>query len=592
MYINTTKDQLLTDFGKTVLYDRYLTPNQSPQERFYELAKYYGVNAEHTKRMYEYISNLWFMPATPILSNGGTNRGLPISCFLNTVGDTLRSITSKWGENAFLGCGGGGIGTDWSQVRSLHEEVSNKGKSSGIIPFIKVMDSMTGAINQGAIRRGAAAAYLDIFHPEIEEFIELRKPTGDVTRRAMHLHHGVNLTNEFMECVHQNLEYPLVDPKSGKVIKKIQSRELFEKILETRMQTGEPYTLFIDTVNNSRCSHHKVLNLKIRQSNLCTEIMEPTGIDRNGNDRTAVCCLGSVNLEYWDDWKDNKLFIEDCLLFLSQVLKDFIKKCKDAIGYSSAVYSAVRERSVGLGVLGFHSLLQSKSIPFESALAKSLNSRIFHDLRENAEKADFNLVKQFGACPDAAAVDMERFFSYKLAIAPTASISIIAGSTSPCIEPWSTNIFTHKTSSGSFEVKNKYLENLLISKNLNTEKVWDQILQNDGSVQSIQGLTDYEKQVFKTAFEIDQRWIIDLAADRAPLIDQGQSINLFINEDIHKWDLFQLHYQAWKRGIKSLYYLRSKSKQRAGFAGGVEKDNTRNRKEYKPTNYEECLTCQ
>ena len=590
---DNARDRLLTDFGKATLEDRYLLPGEKFQDMFMRVAKCYSDNDSHAQRIYGYISKLWFMPATPILSNGGAKRGLPISCFLNTVHDSLDGILSTWGENVWLASNGGGIGTYWGEVRSIGETVKKSGQTSGIIPFVRVMDSLTLAISQGSLRRGSAACYLDIHHPEIEEFLEIRKPSGDFNRKSLNLHHGINITDEFMECVKHNKEFSLKSPKTNETLRRINARELWQKILETRMQTGEPYLVFMDTVNKNMANHQRKLGMKVRTSNLCSEIMLHTGLDHHGKDRTAVCCLSSVNLETWDEWSKEPQFIEDIMRFLDNVLDDFIENAPESM--KNAVYAAKMERSVGLGAMGFHSFLQKKGIPFESAIAKSWNAKFFKHLKKEADKASLILAMEKGPCPDASEMGVKARFSHKLAIAPTASISIICGGTSACVEPIPANIYTHKTLSGSFTVKNKYLEALLDSKGINTEKVWQTILENDGSICHINELNESEKSVFKTAFEIDQRWIIEMAADRTPYICQSQSINLYLSADIDKWDLMMLHWKAWELGIKSLYYCRSKSIQRASYAG-VEADNTKQWPSKKiveeKTDYEECLSCQ
>lgn len=589
-----SRDQKLTDFGKATLIDRYLLPGEKFQDMFLRVAKKYSDDFEHCKRIYDYISNLWFMPATPVLSNGGAERGLPISCFLNSVEDSLDGILSKWSENVWLASNGGGIGTYWGGVRSIGEPVKGNGQTSGIIPFVRVMDSLTLAISQGALRRGSAACYIDVHHPEIEEFLEIRKPSGDFNRKSLNVHHGINITDEFMECVRNNSDFSLKSPKTMEVLRSVNARELWQKILETRMATGEPYLVFVDTVNRSMSKHQKDSGLKVTTSNLCSEIMLHTGIDHKGKERTAVCCLSSVNLEKWEEWEKEPMFIEDIMRFLDNVLQDFINNAPDSM--RNAVYSAIRERSVGLGAMGFHSFLQKNNIPFESGLAKSWNIKFFKHIRKEADKASLILAMEKGACPDADERNVKARFSHKLAIAPTASISIICGGTSACIEPIPANVYTHKTLSGSFTVKNKYLENLLDKKDLNTEEVWQSILENEGSVMHLSDLTNEEKDCFKTAFEIDQRWIVEFAADRTEFICQGQSINLFLSSDINKWDLMMLHWKAWETGVKSLYYCRSKSIQRASYAG-VEADNTKewpekSLSENKRVDYEECLSCQ
>jgi ribonucleoside-diphosphate reductase alpha chain len=559
---------------------------------FARVATAYADDLDHAQRLYDYISKLWFMPATPVLSNGGAERGLPISCFLNAVGDSLDGIVDVWNENVWLASNGGGIGTYWGGVRSIGEKVGQNGQTSGIIPFIRVMDSLTLAISQGSLRRGSAAVYLDIHHPEIEEFLEIRKTAGDFNRKSLNLHHGLNITDEFMIAVRDDLPFALRSPKTQEPLKHINARRLWQKILELRLQTGEPYIIFSDTVNAQLPKHQRELGLKVRQSNLCSEIMLHTGLDHNGKERTAVCCLSSLNAEKFVEWEKDEHFLEDVFRFLDNVLEDFIQRAPPEM--SHAVYAAMRERSVGLGLMGFHSFLQSLGAPMESAMAKVWNLRMFRHIRRNADAASVKLAKERGACPDAAETGVMARFSHKLAIAPTASISIICGGTSAGIEPIPANIYTHKTLSGSFAVKNPYLEKLLIEKGRNTETVWASILKNEGSVQHLDFLSEQEKDVFKTAFEIDQRWIVELAADRTPLICQSQSLNVFLPGDVDKWDLHMLHWMAWERGVKSLYYCRSKSVQRAGFAGGEElaSEETARPQARGRTDYEECLACQ
>ncbi|NNC53526.1 MAG: ribonucleoside-diphosphate reductase subunit alpha [Erythrobacter sp.] len=591
-----SRNGLLTEFGKETLEDRYLLPGETYQDLFARVADYFADDAEHAQRLYDYISRLWFMPATPVLSNGGTTRGLPISCYLNSVSDSLDGIVNTWNENVWLASKGGGIGTYWGNVRGIGEPVGLNGKTSGIIPFVRVMDSLTLAISQGSLRRGSAACYIDVNHPEIEEFLEIRKPSGDFNRKALNLHHGVLVTDAFMEAVRNGEEFDLVSPKDGSVRKTVDARSLFQKLVETRLATGEPYIVFSDTVNRMMPKHHRDLGLKVSTSNLCAEITLPTGIDHLGNDRTAVCCLSSLNIEKWDEWNGEKQFIEDIMRFLDNVLQDYIDRAPDEM--ARAKYSAMRERSVGLGVMGFHSFLQQKGIGFESSMAKVWNLKMFKHIQGKASEASMMLAKERGACPDAEEMGAMERFSCKMAIAPTASISIICGGTSACIEPIPANIYTHKTLSGSFIVKNPYLEKLLDKKSKNSTAIWNSILEKGGSVQHLDFLTPEEKATFKTSFEIDQRWLLEFAADRAPYIDQAQSLNLFIPADVDKWDLMMLHFQAWEKGIKSLYYLRSKSVQRAGFAGGVEADNTADAAKIElmagaeQTDYEECLACQ
>jgi ribonucleoside-diphosphate reductase alpha chain len=588
--IDRTRDALLTDFGKTTLEDRYLLPGESYQDMFARVATAFADDPGHAQRVYDYISKLWFMPSTPVLSNGGAERGLPISCFLNAVGDSLESIVGAWNQNVWLAANGGGIGTYWGAVRSIGEKVKGSGQTSGIIPFIRVMDSLTLAISQGSLRRGSAAVYIDIHHPEIEEFLEIRKPSGDFNRKSLNLHHGISITDEFMHAVRDGGAFALRSPKTGEPVRQVDARTLWQKVLELRLQTGEPYLIFSDTVNRAMPRHQRELGLKVRQSNLCSEIMLHSGVDHRGQDRTAVCCLASVNAENFLEWRDHPTFIEDVMRFLDNVLQDFIDRAPPQM--APAAYAALCERSVGLGLMGFHSFLQAQNTPFESALAKSWNMRLFKHLRRGCDAASRVLAEERGPCPDAAERGVMERFSHKLAIAPTASISIICGGASAGIEPIPANIYTHKTLSGSFAVKNPHLERVLAAKGLDTPATWASILENEGSVQHLDCLTDDEKSVFKTAFELDQRWIVDLAADRTPEICQSQSVNIFLAGDVDKWDLHMLHWRAWERGVKSLYYLRSKSVQRAAFAGAEMAEETAARADEARTDYEECLACQ
>ncbi len=590
--LDRSRDSLLTGFGKATLDDRYLLEGESYQDMFARVSCAFADDVEHAQRLYDAMSQLWFMPATPVLSNGGTTRGLPISCFLNSVPDSLDGIVGIWNENVALASNGGGIGTYWGRVRSIGEPVKGSGSTSGIIPFVHVMDGLTLAISQGSLRRGSAACYLDIHHPEIEEFLEIRKASGDFNRKGLNLHHGICITDEFMEAVQSGAMFGLKSPKNGEVLREVDARQLWQRILETRLQTGEPYLLYIDTVNRALPKHARELGLKVTTSNLCSEITLPTGKDHDDKERTAVCCLSSLNIETWDEWHDKPGFVEDVLRMLDNVLTHFIEVAPDSM--ARAKYSALRERSVGLGVMGFHSFLQQKNLPFESAMAKSWNLRIFKKIRRDADAASVQLAMERGPCPDAAERGMKARFSHKIAIAPTASISIICGGTSAGIEPIPANIYTHKTLSGAFSVRNPYLTSLLAEKGLDTAETWQSILEHQGSVQHLDCLTDDEKSVYRTAFELDQRWIIEFAADRTPFICQSQSINLFLPADIDKWDLHMLHFTAWEKGVKSLYYCRSKSVQRAAFAGKLEeKAKTEEVLQVaEPTDYEECLACQ
>ena len=599
--IDRSRDELLTNFGKAVLKDRYLIDGEDYQDLFARVASYYGDSQEHANRIYDYISKLWFMPATPILSNGGTDRGLPISCFLNETTDSLEGIVNLWTENVWLASKGGGIGSYWGNLRSINEAVHGNGKTSGIIPFLKVQDSMTLAISQGSLRRGSAAVYLQIEHPEIEEFIDLRRPTGgDINRKALNLHHGVVISDKFMEAVEDNLDWDLISPRTGKVISTVKARDLWTKLLTTRIETGEPYLLYIDTVNNHIPEHHKKLGLKVKTSNLCSEITLPTGVDHLGNERTAICCLSSVNLEYFLEWEKNKDFIPDVMKFLDNILEDFIQNAPDTM--HRAKYSAIRERSVGLGVMGLHSFLQSQNVPLESVMAKSWNKKMFQHFDDETARASKLLAEERGACLDAAEVGVMERFSNKTSIAPTASISIICGNSSPGIEPYAANSFTQKTLSGSFTVRNKNLTKLLESKGFNNEQIWSSISTHEGSVQHLSFLTDHEKDVYKTAYEINQHWIIELAADRSLHINQAQSLNIFMPGDVSKKLLHDIHFSAWKKNIKSLYYARSTSIQRADKVSHtatqsqdmveLEKLNNQQNSEIIKNEYEECLSCQ
>ncbi|MEX0923342.1 MAG: ribonucleoside-diphosphate reductase subunit alpha [Rhodovibrionaceae bacterium] len=599
--MDRSRDAKLTVFGKATLNDRYLLEGESYQDLFARVAAHFADDTAHGQRIYNYMSNLWFMPATPVLSNGGTSRGLPISCFLNEASDSLEGIVGLWNENVWLAAKGGGIGSYWGNLRSIGEKVGRNGKTSGIVPFIRVMDSLTLAISQGSLRRGSAACYLPIDHPEIEEFIEMRRPTGgDPNRKALNLHHGVVVSDDFMRAVENGDVWALKSPKDQAVIRTVRARDLWVRILLARIETGEPYILFGDHVNNARPDHQKLAGLDVKMSNLCSEITLPTGKDHHGKQRTAVCCLSSLNLETYEEWQDHPQLVEDVLRFLDNVLTDFIERAPDSM--NRAKYSALRERSVGLGVMGFHSYLQKNRIPWESVMARVWNKKIFEHIRAQADAASVKLAEERGPCPDAEEFGVMERFSNKMAVAPTASISIICGGTSAGIEPIAGNSYTHKTLSGSFNVLNKHLQALLEEKGKNDEETWTSITVNEGSVQHLDFLSDDEKDVFKTAFEIDQRWVIEHAGDRAPFICQAQSLNVFLPADVHKRDLHQVHFQAWKKGVKSLYYCRSRSIQRAESSAAslvdgtaipmLGKVNIDDRKKDDGNDYEECLSCQ
>lgn len=563
MNIDYSRDDLLTHFGKKTLKDRYLLPEEkSPQDAFARAATAFSDNPEMAQRIYDYASKLWFMYSTPVLSNGGSARGMPISCFLNYVGDSREGLTGHYTENAWLASVGGGIGGYWGHVRSDGTPTSGGSQSSGSIPFMHVVDSEILAFSQGKTRRGSYASYMDISHPEIIEFIEMRKPTGgDAHRKNLNLHHGINITNEFMELIDKCIKEPtyddtwkLIDPHTKKVVRTISARDLWLKILDTRVQTGEPYISFIDTVNEALPETQKNLGLKVHHSNLCSEITLPTS-----ENRTAVCCLSSVNLEKYDEWKNDTLFIPDLIRFLDNVLQHFIDNAPEQL--FRARFSASQERSLGLGAMGFHAYLQSKNIPFESAIAKSINLKIFKSIKEQAVRESERLAVKRGVAPDMEGTKLRN--AHLLAIAPNASSSIICGTTSPSIEPYRANAYVQKTMSGSFLVKNKHLEKLLEKKGLNNDDIWTSIISQRGSVAHVKGLSDTEKDIFKTAIEIDQRWLIEHAADRQQYICQSQSLNIFIPADVHIKELHNLHMMAWKKKIKTLYYCRSEAIKRA-----------------------------
>ena len=557
------RDNLLTDFGKTTLKDRYLLPEEnSPQEAFLRAAKAYSDYDEMAQRIYDYASKLWFMYSTPILSNGGTERGMPISCFLNYVGDSREGLTDHYTENAWLTSIGGGIGGYWGDIRSDGTKTSGGSQSSGTVPFLKVVDSEIMAFSQGKTRRGSYAAYMNISHPEILEFLDIRKQSGgDIHRKCLNLHHGINITNDFMELIEKCIQEPtyddtwnLIDPHTKEIVRKVSARDLWLKILENRVATGEPYICFIDHINDALPETQKKLGLLVRHSNLCTEITLPTN-----EDRTAVCCLSSLNLEKYDEWKNDKLFISDIVRFLDNVLQSFVENAPDSV--FRAKFSATQERSIGLGTMGFHAYLQKNNIVFESVMAKAKNKIMFKHIKDEAVKESKRLAVKRGEAPDMEGTGMRN--AHLLAIAPNASSSIICGTTSPSVEPFRANAYVQKTMSGSFLVKNKFLEKLLETKGINNEKTWTSILGNRGSVLHIKELSAWEKDVFKTAIEINQSWVIEHAADRQEFICQGQSLNLFVPADVNIKELHDTHMLAWKKKLKTLYYCRSEAIKRA-----------------------------
>ena len=529
------------------------------------------------------------MFSTPILSNGGTTRGLPISCFLNYVEDSREGITSHYTENAFLSSVGGGVGGCWSSVRSVGSKTSNGSESTGVIPFLKVVDAEMLAFSQGVTRRGSYAAYLDISHPEVEEFLDVRKPTGgDVNRKSTNLHHGIVITDDFMQLIEKATRiagfddsWDLIDPHSGMVKKTVSAKALWVKLIQNRVETGEPYIMFKDTIDEAIPPFQRELGLEVNQSNLCSEITLPTN-----EERTAVCCLSSVNLEEYDEWKNNDDFIPDLVRMLDNVLEHFISSAPKEL--QKAVYSAESERSIGLGAMGFHAYLQRQGIPFESALAKGRNLQMFSRIKEEATRATRLLAEERGQCPDSKWYNGGVRNAHLLAIAPNASSSIICGNTSPSIEPYRANAFTQKTKSGSSLLKNEYLENILQDLDQDTEEVWKSIITNNGSVQHLDFLDDWTKDVFKTAVEIDQRWVIEMAADRQEYICQSQSLNVFFPANVSKQELHAIHMMAWKRGVKTLYYLRSEALKRAETIS----DEVLRERIFESMEEEACLACE
>ena len=578
--IDMTKDNLLPKNAVDILKDRYMLPEElSPQESFARACMAFADNKAHAERLYKYVSNLWFMFASPLLSNGGTDRGLPISCFLNYVPDSREGLAEHYTENIWLSSMGGGIGGYWGHIRSQGQSTSKGNKTTGVIPFMHVVDSQMVAFNQGATRRGSYASYMDVSHPEIIEFIEMRKPAGgDVNRKNLNLHHAVITPDKFMRAVEDDKDWDLIDPNSKEKIKTVKARSIWIKILEARVATGEPYIMFIDTVNKHLPKELKDKGLKVHHSNLCSEITLPTN-----EDRTAVCCLSSLNLEYFDEWSKDEMFIEDIMRMLDNTLSVFIKDAP--LTMSKAVNSAKSERSIGLGTMGFHSYLQRSGIALQSPMSMGPNLKIFKHIKKKCDAANFLLGKERGEAPDLKGTGKR--FSHMTAIAPNASSSIICGNTSPSIEPLRANAFTQKTLSGSFLIKNKYLEKLLEEKGKNTKDVWKSIIASRGSVDALTFLTPQEKNVFKTAIEIDQAWLVDLAAERQKYICQAQSLNLFFPPDVNVRRLNNVHKRAWHKGLKTLYYCRSEAIKRAeNISLKVE------RKVRQDNDEEDCIMCQ
>ena len=583
--IDYRKDKLLTEFSHKTLQDRYLVGDEvSPQEGFARAAQAFADDEAHAQRLYDYASNLWFMFATPVLSNGGTQRGLPISCFLNYVDDSREGITDHYTENAYLSSFGGGIGGSWSDVRAQGTKTSKGSESTGVMPFVKVVDSEMLAFSQGVTRRGSYAAYLHMSHPEVEEFLDMRKPTGgDTNRKCLNLHHGVVIPDKFMEIIHKATKEPgfddsweLIDPHSGEVKKVVSARTLWVKLLQNRMETGEPYLMFEDAVNADLPQFQKNKGLRVHHSNLCSEITLATN-----DERTAVCCLSSVNLEYYDEWKKVPAFIPDLIRMLDNVLESFIQNAPPQL--ERAKFSALRERSLGLGAMGFHAYLQKNGISFESPLASAINYEMFDSIKSQAQNTTEQLAVERGACPDDDSCSVRN--AHLLAIAPNASSSIICGNTSPSIEPFRANAYTQKTKSGSYLQKNKFLEELLEKYEQNTENTWKSIVTNKGSVQHLEFLSEEEKEVFKTAVEINQSWVIEHAAQRQEFICQSQSVNLFFPPDVNKGELHNIHMLAWAKNMKTLYYLRSEAISRA--------DNVSNKiKREIIFEQQDCLSCE
>jgi ribonucleoside-diphosphate reductase alpha chain len=550
--VDFTRDSLFDELGLKRLKESYMKEEESsPQERFAFVSRAFGSDDAHAQRLYDYSSKHWVSYSTPILSFGRSKRGLPISCFLPYLHDSAEGLVDCLAEVNWLSMLGGGVGIGIG-IRSADD------KSVGVMPHLRTYDASSLAYRQGRTRRGSYAAYLDISHPDILIFLEMRKPTGDQNMRCLNLHHGINITDDFMHIIekcmldpHADDTWELKDPHNGEVRETISAKELWQRILEMRMQTGEPYLHFIDTSNRMMPEFQKKLGLSIKQSNLCSEIILPT--DEN---RTAVCCLSSLNLEYYDDWKDNNLFLSDVAEMLDNVLQYFIDNAPSTI--ERARYSATRERSIGIGALGFHAYLQRNNIPWESVQAVGRNKQIFKHIREGLNVANVQLGTKRGEAPDASGTGQR--FSHLMAIAPNASSSIIMGNTSPSVEPYRANAYRQDTLSGAFLNKNRWLDEFLRKKEFSEEKmqdIWSSIIANDGSVQHLEWMDDWTKDVFKTSMEIDQRWIIQHAADRQEYIDQAQSLNVFFRPDANIKYLHAVHFQAWKQGLKTLYYCRS-----------------------------------
>jgi ribonucleoside-diphosphate reductase alpha chain len=558
--IKPERDALFDELGAQRLRESYMRDDEtSPQERFAYVSQAFSSDDAHAERLYEYSSKHWLSYSTPILSFGRSKRGMPISCFLNYMNDSAEGLVENLSETNWLSMLGGGVG--------VHVGIRNSDdKSVGVMPHLKIYDASSLAYRQGRTRRGSYAAFLDINHPDIIQFLEMRKPTGDQNVRTLNLHHGVNLSDEFMTVLERSMKddsaddsFNLINPSNGKVVETVSAKHLWQKILDLRMQTGEPYLIFKDTANKAMPSWLKDQGLEIHGSNLCTEIFLPTS-----ETRTAVCCLSSLNLEYYDDWKDDELFIADVVEMLDNVLQYFIDNAPDTI--ARAKFSAMRERSIGVGALGFHAFLQKNNIAIDGVMSKVLNKQIFSHIHNRCHAANVALAHSRGACPDAAEAGHMLRFSHTTAIAPNASSSLIMGNTSPSIEPYRANVFRQDTLSGAHVYKNRFLKKRLQELGMDDDEVWATIIANDGSVQHLDVPEDI-KEVFKTAMEIDQRWLIELASDRQPFVDQGQSLNLFFPANVSIKYLHSIHFLAWKANLKSLYYLRSEKVRKADKVG-------------------------
>ncbi len=550
--IETKRDKTLSEQSFKLLKDYYCRDDEkSPQYAFARAAVAFSAgNLKLAQRIYDYVSKGWFMYSSPVLSNavikGEEVKALPISCFLSYVPDTLEGLIEHTNELRWLSVKGGGVGGHWSDIRAVSK------KAPGPMPFLHTVDADMVAYRQGRTRKGSYAAYMDIDHPDIVEFINMRIPTGDVNRKNLNLHHAVNVTDKFMEAVEKGEEWNLLDPNDKSVRDTMSARKLWELILETRYRTGEPYVNFIDTANRALPQSQKDLGMTIKGSNLCNEIHLVTN-----EERTAVCCLSSVNLEMYDEWKDTNM-VKDLIVFLDNVLQFFIDNAGDEI--SKARFSAQQERSLGLGAMGLHSYFQKHLIAFDSQEAIDKNEEIFSLIKERSVEATLEMGKRRGEAPDM--VGTGRRNAHMLAIAPNANSSMIVN-TSPSIEPWKANAFTSRTRVGSHLNKNPYLEKVLEDLGKNTEQVWSTIITNGGSVQHLDFLDDHVKNVFKTAIELNQHALIRLASDRQKHLCQGQSLNIFFPAGAEKKYLHSVHYQAWKQGCKGLYYLRTETSNRA-----------------------------